>query len=74
MHDNARPHTVRIALNFLEENNIEVLPHPTMSSNLNPIEYVWDIMGRRQRDVERQPINLQQLEAANVIRNSSSRN
>jgi len=32
MHENARPHIARIALNFLKENNIEVLPHPAMSS------------------------------------------
>jgi len=30
MHDNVRPHTTRIALNFFEKNNIEVLLHPAM--------------------------------------------
>lgn len=36
---------VRIILNFLEENNIEVLL--PMRMDLNPIEHVWDMMGRR---------------------------
>lgn len=64
MLDNARPHTARIVFNFLEENNNEVLSHPPMSLDLNPIEHVRNIMGRRLRDLERPATNLQQLEAA----------
>jgi len=47
MYENARPHIASIVLNFLKENNIETLLHPSMSSNLSFIEYVWDMMERR---------------------------
>ncbi|EFN77573.1 Transposable element Tc3 transposase, partial [Harpegnathos saltator] len=43
-------------------NNLEVLSHPAMSPDLNPIEHVWDMMGRRLQNLERSPTTLQQLE------------
>ena len=61
MHDNARPHTAGITRQFLEQNRITVLPHPPMSPDLNPIEHIWDLMGRRIRDLERPPTNLHDL-------------
>jgi transposase len=64
MQDNTRPHIIRIVSNFLDENNIEVLPHPAISLDLNPIEHIWHMMGRRLQNLERQPTNLQQLEVA----------
>jgi len=43
MQDNARSHMARITAQFLEDNNIQVLSHPPMSPDLNPIEHVWDM-------------------------------
>ncbi len=38
--DNARPHTARITTQYLARNNVDVLPWPAVSPDLNPIEHV----------------------------------
>jgi hypothetical protein len=37
-HDNARPHTARITTALLTNSNVAVLPWPSKSPDLNPIE------------------------------------
>ena len=49
MHDNARPHVVRICRQFLNRNNINVLPWPAVSPDMNQIEHIWDYLGRKVR-------------------------
>jgi transposase len=34
---NARPHTARVTMDYLEQNNINVLPWPSKSPDLNPV-------------------------------------
>lgn len=66
MQDNARPHVARCVINFLEEVEIERLEWPAMSPDMNPIEHVWDELGRRVRARAARPETLQELQLALV--------
>lgn len=46
MHDNVRPHTVRVAQDYLLEVSINTMSWPARSTDLNPIEHVLDMLGR----------------------------
>jgi hypothetical protein len=39
-HDNARPHTPRVTVNFLANHSVTLLPWPFKSLDLNPIEHL----------------------------------
>ncbi|GFU89455.1 transposable element Tcb2 transposase [Trichonephila clavipes] len=43
--DTARPHTARVSQECLC--TVTTLPCPSRSSDLSPIEYIWDHLGRR---------------------------
>ena len=48
-HDNATSHTARSVRDFLQDRIVSVLPWPVKSSDLNPIEHVWDLLDQRVR-------------------------
>ncbi len=48
--DNARPHSARLTQAVLEQNNVDVLPWPSLSPDINPIEHVWDYLKKKLHD------------------------
>lgn len=64
MHDNARPHTGRIVNDYLQEMNITRMEWPARSPDINPIEHVWDELGRCVKQRNPPPITLRELKIA----------
>lgn len=56
--DNARPHVARVTMEFLEQANVDLLPWPSRSPDLSPIEHVWDVIGRRLGHLHPPPLTL----------------
>ena len=64
MNDNARPHRSRAVTTYLQSEAVTSVPWPAMSPDLNPIEHIWDMLGRRIYAREPHVKNIRQLEAA----------
>ena len=64
MDDNARPHRSRAVTAYLQSEAVTSVPWPAMNPDLNPIEHIWDMLGRRIHAREPLVQNIRQLEAA----------
>ncbi|GFV32099.1 transposable element Tcb2 transposase [Trichonephila clavipes] len=47
MVDNCRPHRANLVEDFLFEEGIVLMEWPACPPEMNPIEHVWDALGRR---------------------------
>ena len=61
---NARLHVVRANMDFLHQNNVDLLPWPALSPDLSPIEHFWDQLDRQVRRRAQQLETLDQLRIA----------
>ena len=50
MDDPTKPHRARVGTYYLRDESITTLPWPARSPDLNPIEHIWDIIGRRLKE------------------------
>ncbi|GFV91263.1 transposable element Tcb1 transposase [Trichonephila clavipes] len=64
MDDNARPHKGDIVDDYLESEGIARMAWPTYSPDLNPIENLWDALGRAVSSRFPPPATLIELETA----------
>lgn len=62
--DNAPAHRARAVADFFEEEEVEHLPWPACSPDMNPIENLWAEVTRRMNKLDHQPTNVAQCRQA----------
>ncbi|GFW76249.1 transposable element Tcb2 transposase [Trichonephila clavipes] len=64
MDNNCRPHRANLVEDFFFEEGIVRMEGPACSPDMNPIEHVWDTLGRRVAGRQTPPQFIQELERA----------
>ena len=59
--DNATPHRAGVVLDFLQQGNVTKMEQPPRSPDCNPIEHLWDELGRAISSMDNPPQNLDEL-------------
>ena len=67
--DNAPAHTSKLLKLFFKENNIELLPWPANSPDLNPIENIWGYISSELSKKEIKSINDMKTQILNIWEN-----
>ena len=62
--DNATHHRARVVLDFLQQGNFTKMEQPPRSPDCNPIEHIWDELGRAISSMDNPPQNLDELRQA----------
>ena len=65
--NNARAHTTRATRDFPQQHNIRIMPWPAFSSDLNPIEHLWNEIQRKLNEVRPRPMTTADLEDLEVF-------
>lgn len=64
--DNARCHTSKSTMYWLNRHGIKTFPHPPSSPDMNPMENIWWELKRRIRALPRTPTSVEELKRAVV--------
>jgi hypothetical protein len=64
MDDNARLHRSIAVTAYFQSEAVTSVPWPAMSTDLNPTEHIWDMLGRHKQALASPVQNIRQLEEA----------
>ena len=60
-HRNAPVHTYNVVQDIVQEQSVSILPWPVVSPDMNPIENVWAVLGKKVRKAKPQPKSSNEL-------------